>query len=300
MANGYILENGLADKIVVFDYFFRKNPFNGAYAILVGVENFLDILSNFKFRDEDIEYLKTYSLSDKFIEYLEKMENKISVYGVEEGRVVFANEPILQIQGSLIQCQLLETILLNTINFPTLIATKANRMWLESGKQPILEFGARRAQGQNGANIATYASLIGGCSGTSNTMAAKELGIKAVGTQAHSWIMSFESEFEAFKEYAKIYPDSTILLVDTYDTLNSGIPNAIKVGKILREKGYDLKGIRIDSGNLIELSKKARKMLNEAGFQSTKIIISSDVDEYFIHEFKKQGGEVDIWGIEKN
>ncbi|MHA1341321.1 MAG: nicotinate phosphoribosyltransferase [Promethearchaeota archaeon] len=297
MANGYLLEGDLAEKTVVFDYFFRKNPFNGGYAILAGVDRFLDILSNFKFTDEDLEYLKTYPLSDEFIDYLEKMENKITVYGIEEGRVVFANEPILQVHGPLIQCQILETILLNTINFPTLVATKANRMWLESGKQSILEFGARRAQGPNGANTATYASMVGGCSGTSNVMAAKQLGIKALGTQAHSWVMSFPSEYEAFKIYSDIYPDSSILLVDTYDTLNSGVLNAIKVGKELREKGHDLKAIRLDSGDLAELSSKARKMLDEAGFESTKIVISSDVDEYFIHEFKKNGGCADIWGI---
>ncbi|MBD3352740.1 MAG: nicotinate phosphoribosyltransferase [Candidatus Lokiarchaeota archaeon] len=297
MANGYILAGDIAHEQAVFDYFFRSIPFNGSYAILAGTENLLDILSNFKFTDEIIEYLQNYDLSDQFLDYLSNMENQITVRGIDEGRVVFANEPLLQVQGPLVQCQLLETFLLNSTNFPTLCATKANRMWLTSGKQPILEFGARRAQGPNGANLATYAAMIGGCSGTSNVMAAREMGIKALGTQAHSWIMSFNSEYEAFKQYIDIYPDSSILLVDTYDTLKSGVPNAIKIGKYLRERGHDLKSIRLDSGDLASLSKEARIMLDEAGFKDTKIIVSSDIDEYKISSIQERGGKVDIWGI---
>lgn len=297
MANGYYLKGELAEKPVIFDYFFRKNPYNGGYAIVAGIERFLDILSNFKFENDHIEYLKNYPLSPEFLEYLAKMKLKINVYGFQEGSVVFANEPILEIEGPLIQCQIIETFLLNSLNYATLVATKANRMWLASGKQYILEFGARRAQGPFGANIATYASLVGGCSGTSNVLAAKNLGIKASGTIAHSWIMSFPTEFEAFMTYADIYPDNTVLLVDTYDTLTSGIPNAIKVGKELRKRGYDLKGIRLDSGDLVKLSNEARKLLDEEGFINTKILISNDVDEYFIEDFKKKGGKCDIWGI---
>ncbi|MHA1730041.1 MAG: nicotinate phosphoribosyltransferase [Promethearchaeota archaeon] len=297
MANGYFLD-GIHAKNAVFEYFFRNNPFNGGYAILAGVEHFLDYLSKFRFTDDDIEYLKSYeSLSDDFLNYLSKMENKITVRGIEEGRIVFANEPILQVKGPLVQCQLIETFLLNSINFPTLCATKANRMWITSNKQSILEFGARRAQGPNGANIATYACMVGGCSGTSNVLAAKSLGIRALGTQAHSWIMSYPTEYQAFKRYVDIYPDSTTLLVDTYDTLKSGIPNAIKIGKELRKKGKSLKAIRLDSGNLAVLSREARKILDDAGFKDTKIIISNDVDEYFIQKFRENGGKADIWGI---
>lgn len=297
MANGYFLQKDIAEKQVIFDYFFRKNPYNGGYAIVAGVERFLDILTNFKFEPDHIEYLKNYPLSPDFLEYLAKMKLKLNIYGFQEGSVVFANEPIIEIEGPLIQCQLIETFLLNSLNYATLVATKANRMWLASGKQSILEFGARRAQGPMGANIATYASLVGGCSGTSNVLAAKNLGIKASGTLSHSWIMSFPTEFEAFMTYADIYPDNTILLVDTYDTITSGLPNAIKVGKELRKKGYDLKGIRLDSGDLVKLSNDARKMLDEEGFFNTKILISNDVDEYFIEDFKKHGGKCDIWGI---
>ncbi len=299
MCNGYFLD-GIADDPVVFDYFFRENPFNGGYAIFAGIEQLLDILENFQFTNEQIDYLKTYeSLDNGFLDYLHTMQNKLTIKGIPEGRVVFANEPIIEVSGPLIQCQLIETILLNCLNFPTLCATKANRMYLASEKQPILEFGARRAQGSNGSLIATYASMIGGCSGTSNVLAAKLLGegLKAAGTQAHSWIMSYPSEYEAFKRYSEIYPKTSILLVDTYDTLHSGVVNAIKIGKELREKGEDLVGIRLDSGDMISLSKEARKMLDEAGFQNTKIIISNDVDEYFIQEFKKREGKANVWGI---
>lgn len=299
MCNGYYVD-GIGMDHVVFDYFFRENPFNGGYAILAGVEHFLDILENFQFSEDQIRYLKSYnSLDDNFLEYLSTMDNQLVVKGFTEGRVVFANEPILEVSGPLVQCQLVETFLLNSLNFPTLCATKANRMWLASGKQPILEFGARRAQGNNGSLIASYASMLGGCEGTSNVLAAKHLGegLKASGTQAHSWIMSYPSEYEAFKRYSEIYPESTVLLVDTYDTLKSGVLNAIKVGKELQKKGNELMGIRLDSGNMVKLSQEARKMLDIAGFPNTKIIISNDVDEYYIESFKKQGGKADIWGI---
>jgi nicotinate phosphoribosyltransferase len=299
MANGYYID-GIGEKQVIFDYFFRENPFNGGYAIVAGIEQLLDILENFQFNEEQIEYLQTYqSLDDDFLDYLMHMKNELTIKGFSEGRVVFANEPILEISGPLIQCQIIETLLLNCLNFPTLCATKANRMWLASGKQPILEFGARRAQGPNGGLLATYASLVGGFSGTSNVLAAKHLGkgLKASGTQAHSWIMSYPSEYEAFKRYCEIYPKSSILLVDTYDTLKSGVKNAIQIGKELRKKGEDLVGIRLDSGDMADLSQQARKMLDDAGFEATKIVISNDVDEYFIQKFKEQGGKADLWGI---
>ena len=298
MTNGYFLD-GIGEELVVFDYFFRKNPFNGGYAIVAGIEQFLDVLEHFQFTDEQIEYLKDYELDDGFLDYLSHMKNELIVKGFTEGRVVFANEPIVEISGPLIQCQIIETLLLNSLNFPTLCATKANRMWLTSEKQPILEFGARRAQGTNGSLIATYASMVGGCVGTSNVLAAKYLGegLKASGTQAHSWIMAYPSEIEAFRRYSEIYPKSSILLVDTYDTLESGVVNAIEIGRELRENGEELVGIRLDSGDMVSLSKKARQMLDVAGFPDTKIVISNDVDEYFIQNFKEQGGKADLWGI---
>ncbi|MHA1871619.1 MAG: nicotinate phosphoribosyltransferase, partial [Promethearchaeota archaeon] len=296
MANGY-LKAGIAEKNATFDYFFRKNPFKGNYAIFVGLEKLLEIIEFFKFSEEDLEVLKDYpQLDDEFIDYLAKMENKLTIRAIPEGRVVFANEPILEVSGPIIQCQLIETFLLNLLNFSTLCATKANRMWLACDKQPILEFGARRSQGPDGAVSATIASIIGGCAGTSNVLAAKKLGIKAIGTQAHSWVMSFPSEFDAFKKYVDIYPDNSILLIDTYST-ESGVKNAIKVGKLLRNMGKDLKAIRLDSGDLPELSKIARKLLDDAGFINTQIIISGDIDEYKIIEFKKKGGIADTWGI---
>ena len=237
MCNAYF-EDGIHDVETTFDYFFRTAPFGGGYAVLAGVELFLDIISDLRFSKEDIEYLSTYNLSREYLEYLATWKNELTVYGIEEGRLVFPNEPILKVKGPLIQCQFLETFLLNSLNFPTLCATKGNRMWLKSKDRPILEFGARRAQGPNGAVMATYGSLIGGISGTSNVLAAKKLGLQAKGTQAHSWIMSYPTEYEAFKTYAEIYPDDTILLVDTYDTLESGVPNAIRVGKELEDMGH--------------------------------------------------------------
>ena len=297
MANGYFM-HGIHNKNAIFNYFFRRNPFKGGYTVVAGVEHFLDSLSEFKFGDEDIAYLKSYeTFNDDFLDYLSKMNNKLTVWGMNEGQIAFANEPILQISGPLIQCQLIETLLLNSINYPTLCATKANRMWIASGKKMILEFGARRAQGPNGALTATYASLVGGCSGTSNVLAGKMLGIKASGTMAHSWISSFPSEYDAFKKFVDIYPNSAILLVDTYNTLKSGVPNAIKMGKYLEKKGRSLKAIRLDSGDMVRLSIESRRMLDEAGFKDVKIIISNDVDEYYIHEFENKGGKADIWGI---
>ncbi len=297
MANGF-LNAKIHNQNAIFNYFFRRYPFSGSYAIIAGVENFLDIISEWKFSDEDIEYLKSYeTFNDDFLDYLSSMNNELTVWGMNDGQITFANEPILQISGPLIQCQLIETLLLNSINYPTLCATKANGMWLASGKKRILEFGARRAQGPDCALTATYASIVGGCSGTSNVLAGKKWGIKASGTMAHSWIMSFPTEYDAFKKYVDIYPDSAILLVDTYDTLKLGVSNAIKIGKYLEKKGNSLKAIRLDSGDMVLLSIESRKMLDKAGFKDVKIIISNDVDEYYIRDFENNGGKADIWGI---
>jgi len=289
---------GIADQHAVFDLFFRKAPFNGVYAICYGLSKAISDFYDMKFSEEDIEYLQEIKMfSDQFLEYLAKWKCQLTIRAVNDGRVIFPIEPVIEVEGPLIQCQLIETYLLNCFNFATLCATKANRMWLISNRQPILEFGLRRAQGPNGGLIASEAAMVGGCSGTSNVLAGKKLGITASGTQAHSWVMAFETELDAFRAYADHYPDSCILLVDTYDTLKSGIPNAIKVGEELKAKGKKLVGVRLDSGDLADLSKKARKMLDKAGLTDVKIIASNDIDEYIIESIRSQNGAVDIWGI---
>jgi len=297
MANGYLLK-GIANKTAVFNLFFRKAPFNGVYAICYGVNKALKGIESMRFSQEDIAYLQGLKVfSDQFLDYLTHWKCELTIRAIEDGRVIFPQEPIIEVEGPLIQCQLMETYLLNSFNFPTLCATKANRMWLTSGKQPILEFGLRRAQGPNGGLIASEAAIVGGCASTSNVLAGKKYGITVSGTQAHSWIMSFETELDAFRAYAEIYPNACILLVDTYDTLGSGVPNAIKVGRELAAKGKKLLGIRLDSGDLAYLSRKAREMLDQAGFKDTKIVASNEVDEYIIEEVQSKKGAVDIWGI---
>jgi len=297
MSNAYLLK-GIAEKTAIFDLFFRNAPFGGVYAICYGLSKAIKDICNMKFTQESIDYLQERNtFSDKFLDYLANWKCQLSIRSIDDGRVIYPYEPIMQVEGPLIQCQLIETYLLNCFNFPTLCATKANRMWLTSGKQPILEFGLRRAQGPDGAITASEASMVGGCNGTSNVLAGKTYGINVSGTHAHSWIMAFDSELESFRAYADIYPDSCILLVDTYDILKSGVPNAITVGNELEKKGKKLIGIRIDSGDLAYFSRKSRKLLDKAGLNYVKIIISNDVDEYVIAEIQRQRGAVDIWGI---
>lgn len=297
MCNAYLLK-GLAEKPAVFDLFFRKAPFKGVYAICYGLNKAIKDLCEMKFYQEDLEYLKEQKLfSPKFIDYLSNWKCKITIRAIDEGRVIFPDEPIIEVEGPLIQCQFIETYLLNCFNFPTLCATKANRMWLSSDKQPILEFGLRRAQGPDGALSASEAAMVGGCASTSNVLAGKMYNIPINGTQAHSWIMAYETELESFRAYADIYPDTCVLLIDTYDILKSGIPNAIIVGKELQAKGKNLLGVRIDSGDLTYFSKQTRMMLDKAGLKNTKIIASNDVDEHIIEEIKFKKGAVDIWGI---
>ncbi|MFO8018808.1 MAG: nicotinate phosphoribosyltransferase [Promethearchaeia archaeon] len=297
MADGYIVNN-IADKPAVFDMFFREAPFNGVYAICYGLNRALQDIANMTFTDEIINYLnETDTFSDRFLEYLANWECELTIRAIDDGRIVFPYEPIAEIEGSLLQCQIIETYLLNCFNFPTLCATKANRMWLAAEGDPIIEFGLRRSQGPDGGITATEAAMAGGCEGTSNVLGGKKIGVTATGTQAHSWIQAFDTELEAFRAYAKAFPDTSILLVDTYDTLESGIPNAIKVGKELEEKGHDFVGIRLDSGDLAYLSKKARKMLDDAGLEDAKIVVSNQIDEHVIKEIKSKGGKVDIWGI---
>ncbi len=296
MANGYLLKD-LGKDHSVFDLFFRKAPFKGVYAICYGINNAIKNISEMSYSSDDIEYLQEQNLfSEKFLEYLENWKCQLTIRSIDDGRVIFPYEPVMEVEGPLIQCQLIETYLLNCFNFPTLCATKANRMWLTSGRQPILEFGLRRAQGPNGGLTASEAAMVGGCVSTSNVLAGKLCDIRVSGTQAHSWIMAFDSELEAFRAYAEIYPDNCILLIDTYDIIE-GCKNAIIVGKELEEKGKQLNGVRIDSGDLAYFSRKVRKMLDKAGLPYAKVVASNDVDEYIIAEIKRNRGAVDLWGI---
>lgn len=296
-------KSGKAEQEAVFNLFFRKNPFQGGYTIAAGLDYIVDFCRNFSFDEADLEYLGDMKNEDgsptfqkEFIDYLRNLEFSCDVDAVEEGTVVFPNIPIVKVKGPLIQCQLLETPLLNIINFQTLIATKASRITEAAKGQSVLEFGLRRAQGIDGALAASRASYIGGCSATSNVMAGKLFDIPVSGTHAHSWIMSFDSELEAFHAYASAFPDKCVFLVDTYDTIN-GIKNAIVAGKSLREKGKEMVGIRIDSGDLAYYSTVARGMLDEAGFPNAVIVASNDLDEQIITSLKIQEAHINVWGV---
>jgi nicotinate phosphoribosyltransferase len=296
-------KSGKAEQEAVFNLFFRKNPFQGGFTLAAGLDYIIDYCRNFRFDKDDLEYLAEMKNGDgtatfeyDFIEYLEQMEFICDLEAVEEGTVVFPHTPMVKVKGPLIQCQLLETPLLNIMNFQTLIATKAARITYAAKGDSVLEFGLRRAQGIDGALAASRASYIGGCSATSNVMAGKLFGIPVSGTHAHSWIMSFDTELEAFEAYADAFPDKCVFLVDTYDTIN-GIKNAIEVGKILRAKGKEMLGIRIDSGDLAYYSNLAREMLDNAGFPNAKIVASNDLDEQIITSLKIQEASIDIWGV---
>ncbi|AFL85036.1 putative nicotinate phosphoribosyltransferase [Belliella baltica DSM 15883] len=296
-------KSGKAEQEAIFNLFFRKNPFQSGFTIAAGLEYVIDFCNNFTFNKGDLDYLSEMKNSDgtvvfesDFIEYLREMRFTCDLEAVEEGTVIFPHTPLIKVKGPLIQCQLLETALLNITNFQTLIATKAARVALAAKGDSVLEFGLRRAQGIDGALAASRASFIGGCSATSNVMAGKLFGIPVSGTHAHSWIMSFDTELEAFKAYADAFPDKCIFLVDTYDTIN-GIRNAIEVGKILREKGKEMLGVRIDSGDLAYFSNIAREMLDEAGFEEAKVVASNDLDEHIITSLKIQDASVSIWGV---
>ncbi|WP_114748865.1 nicotinate phosphoribosyltransferase [Pleomorphovibrio marinus] len=296
-------KSGKAEEEAVFNLFFRKNPFQSGFTVAAGLDYIIDYCRNFTFCEEDLTYLA--EMRDKmgeplfesgFIKYLEKMSFSCDIDAVEEGEVVFPNMPLVRVKGPLIQCQLLETPLLNIINFQTLIATKAARIVLAAKGDPVMEFGLRRAQGIDGALAASRASYIGGCASTSNVMAGKLFGIPVAGTHAHSWIMSFDQEIEAFEAYAEAFPDNSILLVDTYDTIG-GVKNAIKVARNLRQKGKKLAGIRIDSGDLAYFSNKAREMLDQAGFPEVTIVASNDLDEHIITSLKLQEASINLWGV---
>lgn len=297
MGNGY-LENGLADTVCCFDLYFRKVPDNGGFAVMCGLEQAINYIKKLSFTDEDIAYLRDKKIfSEKFLDYLRNFKFSCDVWAIPEGTPVFPNEPLVIVKGPAIQAQLMETMLLLCINHQCLIATKATRIVKAADGRAVMEFGSRRAQGSDGAIYGARAAYIGGCAGTACTISDKEMGTPALGTMAHSWVQMFDSELDAFRAYAKCYPDACLLLVDTYNVLKSGIPNAIKVFNELRAEGHEPAGIRIDSGDITYLSRKARKMLDDAGFPNAKICISNSLDEYIIEDILRQGACIDSFGV---
>lgn len=295
MMNGYYLEKKQND-IAIFDVFFREKG-EISYAVACGLEQVIDYLENISFTQEDIAYLRSLDIFDGgFLKQLEKFRFTGNVYAVPEGSVVFPMEPILTVEAPIWEAQLVETTILNLINHQTLIATKASKICTAAGGG-VMEFGLRRAQGPDAGIYGARAAVIAGCDSTSNVLAGKMFDVPVSGTHSHSWVMSFDSELQAFRAYAKAYPQKCLLLVDTYDTLKSGIPNAIKVFEELRARGYEPLGIRLDSGDLSYLSKRARELLDGAGFPNAKICASGDLDENLIQDLKSQGAKIDIWGV---
>lgn len=298
MAQVYF-ENGQKDHTAVFDYFFRKLPFDGGYAIFAGLENILEILENFRFNKEDLEYLKNQGFPNDFLDYLKDFKFRGSIYSTKEGDLLFPNSPVLQVEANIIEAQIVETILLNMLNFQTLIATKASRMRLVAGTRTLLDFGLRRAHGPGGY-YASRAAVLGGFNGTSNVVAGKDFDIPVAGTMAHSFVQSYDDEITAFRAFANGRPKDCVFLVDTYNTLLSGLPNAIKVGKEMEEKGQRLAGIRLDSGDLAYLAKESRKMLDNAGLNYVKIAASNQLDEYVIKSLLEQQAPIDVFGVGTN
>lgn len=295
MAQGYWKNN--MNEPVVFDMFFRRQPFNGGFSIFAGIEPLLDSLTEFCFDDDEIEYLRSLKIFEEgFLEFLRDFKFTGDLYSFEEGSVIFPQEPLVRIHANLIEAQIIEGLVLNICNFQSLIATKTARVWLASKKGSIMEFGLRRAQGPDGGMSATRAAYIGGASGTSNTLAGKIYGMPVMGTMAHSWIMSFPSELEAFRAYAKIYPQKTVFLIDTYDTLKSGIKNAIIAGAELVEQGYNF-GVRLDSGDISYLTKEVRKELDAAGFPQAFISVSNELTEEIIETLVLQNAPIASWGV---
>jgi len=281
----------------VFDMFYRRQPFGGGFAIFAGLQDLLETLSTLRFGDDDLAYLESLGLFDaSFLDYLRDFRFRGDIWAVPEGTVVFPHEPLVRVHTSIIEAQLIESLLLNIVNFQTLVATKTARIYLASGGGAIAEFGLRRAQGWDGALSASRAAYIGGAAVTSNTLAGKRYGIPVSGTMAHSWVMAFETEREAFERYADLYPENTILLIDTYDTLGSGIENAIAVGRRLKEQGHPV-GVRLDSGDIQYLSKQVRRRLDAAGLPDARIAVSNELDEEIIHQLVTAETPVDMWGV---
>ena len=297
MMNGY-LRFGMDKNRACFDLFYRKQGDITAYAVATGLEQAIDYVKNLHFSAEDIQYLRSLNIFDEaFLTYLSNFRFTGEILAVPEGTIVFPNEPIMRVTAPIMEAQLLETTLLNIINHQTLIATKASRVVQAAHGDSILEFGLRRAQGPDAGIYGARAAIIGGCVATSNVLTGQLFGVPIGGTHAHSWVMSFPDELSAFRAYAEVFPTNCLLLVDTYDTLQSGVPNAITVFKELRERGYEPTGIRLDSGDLAFLSRQARRMLDEAGFPNAKIFASGDLDEEVIWDLKAQGAAIDVWGV---
>lgn len=302
MAYGY-WKNGVAEREATFSLYFRDAPFNSGYTIACGLQSAVDYLSDLRYRDDDLEYLATIPgndgaplFEDAFLKYLGELRWSCDVQAIAEGRVVFPNEPLLRVQGPILQAQLVETPLLNIVNFQTLIATKAARVCHAANGESVIEFGMRRAQGLDGAISVARAAYVGGCAGTSNLLAGKLYGIPVMGTHAHSWVMFFDDELAAFRRYADAMPNNCVFLVDTYDTLQ-GVHHAVAVGRELRERGHEMVGIRLDSGDLAYLSQAARKILDDAGFTDATIVASNSLDEHIIESLHRQGAKIGVWGV---
>ena len=296
-------KNNNKNKMAIFDVFYRKNPMDGGYAISAGLEQVIEYINNLHFTEDDINYLASLKIfEDDFLDYLKNFKFTGDIYAIPEGSVMFPREPMLKVIAPIMEAQFIETAILNILNHQSLIATKAARICYAAEGDGIMEFGLRRAQGPDAGIYGARAAVIGGCAGTSNVLTGQMFDVPVMGTHAHSWIMSFDDEYTAFYTYARLYPMACTLLVDTYDTLNSGVPNAIKVFKQMKNEGIELKnyGIRLDSGDLAYLSKKARKMLDDAGFKDATITASNDLDEFLIASLKMQGAEITNWGVGTN
>jgi nicotinate phosphoribosyltransferase len=302
MACGY-WKAGVSDYDAAFHVTFRENPFGGQFTVACGLATAIDFLRSFHFTETEVAYLATQRGNDRkplfdsdFLDYMRDLQLNCDIDAIPEGTLVFPNEPLIRIIGPIIECQLLETALLNIFNFQSLIATKAARVCLAAKRDPVIEFGLRRSQGVDGGLTAARAAYIGGCAGTSNLQAGRQFGIPVSGTQAHSWIMFFENEREAFEAYAHAMPNNCIFLVDTYNSID-GIRHAIEIGSELRRQGHEMIGVRLDSGDGVALSIKARRMLDKAGFANAKIVGSGDLDEYMITDLKRRGAKIDVWGV---
>lgn len=301
MSNGFFAKN-MTNNVAYFDVFFRKIPDNGGYVIFSGLEQIIDYINNLKFDNDDIEFLRnTNKFTNEFLEYLSNFKFTGDIWAIPEGTVVFPNDPLITVRAPIIEAQILETFILLLINHQSLIATKASRIVASAKGRPVMEFGARRAHSIDAAFLGARAAMIGGCIGTSCTLTAKEFNVPALGTMAHSFVQSFDSEYEAFKAYAECYPNDCTLLIDTYDTINSGLVNAIKVfNEVLVPNGYRPKGVRLDSGDLSYLSKQVRQILDNAGFPDCKICVSNSLDEFLISSLLEQGAQIDSFGVGEN
>lgn len=295
MAQGYFL-SGRKDETACFDYFFRALPFDGGYVVFAGLADLLDILENFRFHDDELEYLRERGFDESFLEYLSGLDLSVTLHAAREGEIVFPLEPAVRVEGPIIESQILETLILNLLNFESLIATKASRLKYAAGDRKVLDFGLRRAQGFGGIQ-ASKAAVIGGVEATSNVYSSFVYDIPVSGTMAHSWIQSFDDELTAFREFAQYYPENCVLLVDTYDTLASGVPNAVTVAKEMEERGEKLLGIRLDSGDLAYFARESRKMLDEAELEYVKIAASNQLDERLINSLISQDAPIDLFGV---